>query len=216
MAARKPRKPAKKAAASGKPKPTRSPNSTLDVLADIRQAEALKLRTKGLSFREIAEALEVTPSTAHSYVSKALAELAQHSRTETAQLRALELARLDVLLAKVWPLATGDLAPLIQQLRAKREELEELDPKAAKKGVLAEMLADFIDGVPSAEYVKRAESLIRARARLLGLEAPVKVANTNPDGSEERPPGAYVLALPPTMDLAAWQAAAAKAAQPTE
>lgn len=220
-----PRKPPAKPKASPKgrtkrpakknPK-ARSPTSVMDVLANIKQAEALRLRTQGHNFREIGERLGVSVATAHGYVSAGLVELAELQHAKSAELRALEVARLDALLVKVWPFATGDLSGLIAELKAKREELASLDPKAAKKGALAQILAELTDGVPSDNFLRRALNIIALRGRLLGLEAPIKHAHTNPEGTEERPPGSYVFPVAPGVTVDEWlklATAAAKAGQ---
>lgn len=207
------RKAAKKAAPKRARKPgARSATSTMDVLAQVRIPMAIDLRVKGKTFREIAAELGVEVATAHRYVKQGLAELALQQDAKAKELRSLELTRLDTLLAKVWPFATGDLQPLIAELKAKRDELAAVDPKAAKKGPLAELLAELIDGVPSNDFIRRALNIIQLRARLLGLEAPVKHASTDPTGEEERQVP-YAFPVPPTMDPAAWQAFAAKAAK---
>lgn len=209
-AVKKAAKRAPRSATTGKVKgKTNSPTRASDVLANMRQAEALKLRTKGHTFREIADRLQVDVATAHRYVKAGLAELAETTQDEAKHLRELELARLDALLVKLWPFATGDLAPYIADMEAKLQELAIADPKAAKKSDLAKMLEGFIDGIPLDDYVKRVLDVIRLRARLLGLEAPVKHAATDPTGEEERTPVAFP--VPPALDPAQWQAFAAKA-----
>lgn len=188
---------------------TNSPTRAMDVLGQMRQAEALRLRTQGKTFRAIADELGVDVATAHRYVKAGLAELAEQTHDEAKHLRALELSRLDELLAKVWPFATGDLTPLIRQLEEKQAELSSVDPKWAKKSLVAKLLEAFVDGIPQDDYLKRALDIIRTRARLLGLEAPVKHAATDPTGEEERTPVAFP--VPPALDPAQWQAFAAKA-----
>jgi len=221
----KPRKkPARKTA---KKKPERPPRSTntgkvkgttvsptraSDVLADMRQAEAMRLRTQGHSFRVIAAKLEVDVATAHRYVKAGLVALADETMAQSRHLRAMELARLDELLVKVWPFATGDLTPLIHQLEERQAELAEANPRAAKKSVVAKLLETFVDGIPQDDFLKRALNIITLRSRLLGLEAPVKHAHTDPTGEEERAvPVAFP--VPPNLDPAAWQKFAQQAMQ---
>lgn len=212
------KKPAKKAAARKAPaKRTRSPKarsetSPVDVMAQVRIPMALELRIKGKTFRDIAAELGVEVATAHGYVKRGLAELAAQQDGKAKELRSLELARLDALQAKLWPLATGDLTPLLNELRAKREELAQVDPKAAKKGALAEVLASLVDGMPQVDYVRQLLNVMKHRGRLLGLEAPVKHAATDPTGEEERQVP-YAFPVPPNMTPEAWQAFAAKAAK---
>lgn len=201
--------PARKRTRSPKARPETSP---VDVLAQFKIGQALDLRIKGCTFRQIADALDVNVATAHRYVQTGLTELTQLQDGKAKELRAMELARLDTLLMKVWPFATGDLGPLIRELEAKREELAELDPKAAKNSLVAKLLEAFVDGIPQDDYLKRALDIIRTRSRLLGLEAPVKHAATDPTGEEERAiPVAFP--VPPMLDPAAWQKFAAQAAK---
>lgn len=208
------KKAAAKKAPAKKPRhpKARSETTPMDVLAQVRIPMALDLRTQGKTFREIATELGVDVATAHRYVKAGLSELAEQQHAKAKDLRALEIARLDALLVKVWPFATGDLRPLIVELEARQAELAEIDPKKAKKSLVAKLLEAFVEGIPQDDYLKRALDIIRVRSRLLGLEAPVKHAHTDPTGEEERAvPVAFP--VPPQLDPAAWQAFAAKAAK---
>jgi predicted DNA-binding protein (UPF0251 family) len=215
---KKPAKPARKApakkAAKPKPKPkpkarnpgARSATSVQDVLADLRQAQAIELRTQGLNFREIAARLEVSVATAHSYVTAGLAELTHYQHAKATELRAIEVARLDRLMGALWPWATGETGELLRKAR-EDAEARELTPKD-----LAKLLAELPPaGVPDGVAAKRVLECIIARARLQGLEAPIKHAHTNPDGTEERPPGSYVFPVAPGVTLEQWQQLASAA-----
>lgn len=65
-----------------------------DIALAERRAEALDLRTQGLSFRAIGSMLGVSHTSAKKYVDHALDELAQQTRAGAARLRAQEVDRL--------------------------------------------------------------------------------------------------------------------------
>jgi hypothetical protein len=71
----------------------------------VKQAEALKLRIAGATYEEIAQALHyATRSGAYKAIKEALRKTIQEPADEVRQ---LELARLDALLASVWTQATA-------------------------------------------------------------------------------------------------------------
>lgn len=73
------------------------------VNAKVRQGEALRLRSQGKTYRQVADALGFRgPSGAHKSVMAALRATLQEPATE---LRALESERLDWLWAALWPRA---------------------------------------------------------------------------------------------------------------
>ena len=85
--------------------------------------KALELRRAGASYRNIADTLNVSMSTAHKYVQRELSEIPAADR---AQLRELEAARLDTLQAVAWDQAkAGDLAA-IKECRAISESRRRL------------------------------------------------------------------------------------------
>lgn len=68
------------------------------------EAEAVRLRSAGLTYRQIAERMGCDPSTAHRRCNRALAAQPAEAVSEY---RALELERLDALQAALWPAAIG-------------------------------------------------------------------------------------------------------------
>lgn len=85
--------------------------------------KALELRRSGASYRNIADTLNVSMSTAHKYVQRELSEIPAADR---AQLRELEAARLDTLQAVAWDQAkAGDLAA-VKECRAISESRRRL------------------------------------------------------------------------------------------
>lgn len=69
----------------------------------LRRTKALDLRIAGRSYRAIAEELEIGLTQAYDDVQNALAEARSVEREKVEELRALELARLDVALEGLFP-----------------------------------------------------------------------------------------------------------------
>jgi len=81
----------------------------------INTAKTLKLRSQGLTYREIGTALGIDASTAQRRVKKALAEIPMESVDE---LRRLEGERLDALLNALWPKAMEGNAQAVRGVLA--------------------------------------------------------------------------------------------------
>lgn len=135
--------------------------------AEQRRRECLALRVGGASMAEIAQALNLSKSTVHGHIKRALDDLAKTDRDATARYRALNLQRLDKLLMAIWPTATSG-----KDVKATRE----------------------------------ARNLVVAQGKLLGLEAPVKIAHTDPTGEIERSPADWIMPVPPERDPHEWAA----------
>jgi len=71
-----------------------------------RRNKALDMRSRGYSYTDIAKALGISRSTAHKYVTAELDKLRAETRASAAQIRSLELARLD----RLWRRAEEMLA----------------------------------------------------------------------------------------------------------
>lgn len=80
----------------------------------------------------------------------------------------------------------------------KAEEISRLD------GMMRGLWPDARKGQHGA--VDRVLKIMERRAKLLGLDAPVKLAQTNKEGDEDRDPTSYVVPVPPGMELQAWLA----------
>ncbi len=105
------------------------------------ERECLRLRMEGLSHRAIARELGVAPSTAYKRVQHALQDLNRGNAAQAAELRDLEILRLDELQEAVWEKAVdGDLHALDRVL-----------------------------------------AIMARRAKLLGIEAPVKTKEPEVD-----------------------------------
>ncbi|MCU1647163.1 MAG: hypothetical protein JWN03_7438 [Nocardia sp.] len=98
-----------------------------------RMAQALQLRETGANYRQIAQALDISTSTAHAYVDEAIKEL---TREPAESLLTLELTRLDAMLLGIWKKASrGDLQSIDRALKImeRRTKYTGLDQLAALK-----------------------------------------------------------------------------------
>lgn len=137
--------------------------------ADRRQ-RALELRKAGASYRAIGATLGVSEAQAHRDVQDALARLAELELTSAAELRALEMARLD------------DLALTAARILAATH------PLVSGGKVLSGFTSEgkpigLTDDGPKLAAIRELRLISESRRKLLGLDAPAKVAPTNPDGT---------------------------------
>ena len=103
--------------------------------ANERAWEALELRKKALSYREIARIMGCSLGAAHRYVTLALAELKAKVSESAEQLRTIEIEKLDQLEAKMKesldreadPVARGKVAAVIVKITESRRKLLGLD-----------------------------------------------------------------------------------------
>ena len=134
------------------------PTSADDDRIALRRAEAVKLRARGKTFQEIADALDIGVATAHLDVRTAMTEIAKEAEENVQAERGTELSRLQRALAVV------------------EDVLLDEEPTAPAKG---EDYSDFEERVESSRELKlkaldRLVKIQDQRAKLLGLYAPEK------------------------------------------
>lgn len=115
-----------------------------------RQLAALGLRMRGLTFAQIGRELGVTTQAAHGAVSRALARSLRETSQTAEELRALELHRLDAMLAALWPMVeAGEIAAINAALRVgeRRAKLTGIDAVKDEK-VCQPLLLPDIFAVP--------------------------------------------------------------------
>ncbi len=96
--------------------------------------KALELRKRGLNYTQIGKKLGCNRSTACRYVLSELENLADKCREEAAQVRDLELQRLDALYLKAWEAVEGGDLPAIDRcLRIMERRAKLLGLDAAEK-----------------------------------------------------------------------------------
>lgn len=119
------------------------------------EIRAVQLKMAGLAYHEIGNQLGVAPDTARNYVARGLDKWGWHAVDEY---RRLELARLDAVMARLWPDVLG------------RPGRGDGDP-----------------GVPpDKEAVRLFLQISQRRARLLGLDAPEQVQVQPPEQAQEQ------------------------------
>lgn len=95
-----------------------------------RQAQALDLRRKGLGYTQIAAQLGIALGTAHGLVKSGLADAEAQIDASARDLKAVELSRLDAMLAGLWEKAkNGGLEAIDRALKImeRRHKLLGLD-----------------------------------------------------------------------------------------
>jgi len=86
--------------------------------ATERKAQALSRRIGGFTFQQIADEMHVTRQAAYALVKSALAELNEKIAEDAAELRRLELERLDTMRSAVWGgVLKGDLQSIDRALK---------------------------------------------------------------------------------------------------
>lgn len=96
--------------------------------------KALELRKRGYNFRQIAQALDITVSSAHKTVQVAIAEI---PRDNAIDVRLLELERVDRMLDAIWDAATsGDVRAIDTALRLMERRAKYLGLDAPVKAEL--------------------------------------------------------------------------------
>jgi hypothetical protein len=140
-----------------------------------RDAKAARLRSRGMSYRQIAAELGVEVASAYDAVQRALKDALGEA---PADVRRLELERLDQMEAAVWAVLERDHITVSQGRVVRRRILDDNgDPIVAgrdrdDKPVFRE--EDVLDDGPVLQAVDRLLKIQARRAALLGLDAPVK------------------------------------------
>jgi hypothetical protein len=152
------------------PIPGRGTNGkfTRTVESAKRDAEAARLRSLGLSFRQIAEQLKFSDaSCAHRAYRRGLAAVPVEAGQE---LRATSLARLDIATQKVFEV-------LLRRHMLAQNGRVAVDPATRQP---------LVDDGPLLAAVDRLVKLEERRSKLLGLDSPAKVDMTVSDEMDRR------------------------------
>lgn len=103
----------------------KSRNAKDKVRATAREAEALKLRTQGLTYEEIAKAMKVSYATAHRAVHRGLERAKEESREAAEELREIHFRRLEKSVASLWPkVEAGDTGAIQTMIKALKRQAD--------------------------------------------------------------------------------------------
>jgi DNA-binding CsgD family transcriptional regulator len=145
-----------------------------------RKNDILRMRTEGMSFREIADEMGLTNGYVYKLYKKALKSIIVENVVEV---RKMELARLDALQEEVIkvlrefnPLVSGGRVVYDVDLPSDNIELdEEGEPVERSLRKLPDQKLKF-------DAINSALKIMERRAKLLGLDAPVKAEVTGANG----------------------------------
>ena len=100
-----------------------------------KRHQALELRKRGLSYRQVAQALSCSVSVAHEYVESAIAAIPREAAEDV---RRLELERVDRMIAGAWPGASsGDPKSIFAVVKLMERRAKYLGLDAPSKVELA-------------------------------------------------------------------------------
>lgn len=97
---------------------TRPTTAPRNLTAAEREVQALELRKTGMTYRGIAKEMRVSLDTAHKAVRRALNRIRAHANEDAAEVREIELERLDAMLKGLWQKCeAGDTQAIDRALR---------------------------------------------------------------------------------------------------
>lgn len=149
------------------------PNKSSTVTERTRyvQKRILQLRREGISFPDIAEELGMTQGYIYKAYKKALREIIVE---DVEDLRKLELSKLEALEQEVMKVLAG-FHPFISSGQVVRDVVEDADGNPTVNPTTGDIVTVRLqDHAPKLAAVDRAVKLMERRARLLGLDTPVK------------------------------------------
>lgn len=90
-----------------------------------KQLEAVLLRKRNYTYREIGEELDISHTQARRYVTKALSQLSEELNVSTEEYRILQLERLNLMARGLWSNAeSGNAQAIASMLKLMEQELK--------------------------------------------------------------------------------------------
>ena len=143
--------------------------------------QVMELRRQGLSFPKIAARIGRTQGWVYKVYQKSLKSIISE---DVAAVRKMELERLDELQLEVNAVLNG-FSPVINQGRVVYDYLQDEFGNLVKDDNGEPIRVKLQDVGPKLQAMAVSLKIMERRAKLLGLDAPVKTALTNPDGTKE-------------------------------
>lgn len=147
--------------------------SSARIQAAERREQAWELKKRGYSYRQIAEKLATSKSTAERDIKRVLDELNARTLETAAEARALDLARLDELLVAWFETATRSQERAFreaQELAANGEAIEPVDSGDKEPlSLLDELEIALKEATVSRQAADIVFKVLEQRAKLLGL-----------------------------------------------
>lgn len=132
------------------------PTSVVSTNTAIRMGEALRYRESGLKYRQIAEKMECSIATAHELVVRGLEQLNDQAMETAAQIRTIELNRLDEMWMELE--RKKDQSPKVLETKIKV-----MERRARLLGLDAPVQIGGPDGGPIPISITDARETLRAR-----------------------------------------------------
>lgn len=144
--------------------------SSRRVQIEVRIEQGLELRRLGFSYAAIAERLEISKTTAHRDILRALRRLADTNKGKTEEWRELEVVKLDALERRLQMILRKHHVVLY-----KGQVVRQKDPETGKPEPLE-------DEGPILQAIRELRAVSERRCRLLGLDTPQRVEHTGGEG----------------------------------
>ena len=109
-----------------------------NIIAREREHEALELRKAGATYRQIGKRLGISATSAHTRVMSALREMSELTGEKAAEVRGIELQRLDTMLLGLWSKArAGDVSAIDRAVKIMQRRADMLGLDAPKRSEFA-------------------------------------------------------------------------------
>ena len=172
----------------------KTPNGRTPAQKDADRQMVARLSLEGLSTHKIAEKMNVSQRTVCRDLDVIRREWRERSVEMLDEVKARELAKLDRIEAEAWE-------AYWRTTTNKEKRVVERRP-GPKGGDYTKIETEGQAGDP--RFLKIILDCQERRAKILGTDAPTKVAATSPDGAEERP--FAMIALPAQLSPEEWAA----------